>query len=146
MAVVEACQRMHAGSIAVRCVAYSEPNIDANDCFGSRRGIRPEVVDLATVDPKTAAHIASCRDLVKVSDSGELLGRMDALRTGHPGVPSCVYIGEANRGCTTSEGALIAAGFPVEWIEGAGHCQHIDNPRAFYQALTLFIERSLETQ
>jgi pimeloyl-ACP methyl ester carboxylesterase len=129
-------------SSVVKCIAYSEPNIDSNDCFGSRRGTQPGV-DLSTLSVRAAAHTASCRDLVKVSDSGELLPRMENLRTGARMVPSCVFIGESNRGKTTSEESLLFVGFPVEWIKRAGHCQHVDNPLDFFTSLSAFIERSL---
>lgn len=128
-------------------VLYSEPNIDGSDCDGgSRRGLRSsedleaQWNDGATVLAKLAnaklAYAACCRDLVRESDSGKLLPRMQTLR-GHDGagvLPSLCLIGSENRGMRTSEAALLACGFPVQYIEGAGHCQHLDNPEEFFAA------------
>lgn len=157
LAVAESCAAAAVAAAAenggstlprVRCVLYSEPNVDGGDCFGSRLAMK-DGVDLSTVeDPAKAAKAATCRHLVAESDSGELLGRMQAVRAGAnagssggsggsgtaAGVPSLVLVGEKNRGQLTSEAALLAAGFPVKWIAGSGHSQHVDNPADFYAA------------
>lgn len=62
--------------------------------------------ELGALSAAAAAKAASCRDLVRESDSGELLGRMQAIRAA--GVPSLVLIGERNRGVCSSEVRLIA--------------------------------------
>ena len=92
LAVAEACTAPGAHPRA-RCVLYSEPNIDGGDCFGSRPGSRLGT-DLASLDARRAAKVATCRHLVADSDSGELLGRMQAVRTGGTALPSMVLIGE----------------------------------------------------
>ena len=149
-----------AKSPRVCALLYSEPNVDGGDCFGSRGGVRDgDNLDAQWKDGIATAHAATsvaegalwprqhnlrlanaacCRDLVRESDSGELLPRMQALRGGDWPIPSLCLIGNQNRGLLTSEAALLAGGFPVKYIEDAGHCQHIDNPKDFYVAAEEF--------
>jgi diketogulonate reductase-like aldo/keto reductase/pimeloyl-ACP methyl ester carboxylesterase len=143
LAVAEACSAEGSPKdLSVRCILYSEPNVDGGDCFGSRQGTKPGL-DLSAGSaawqdtPSSAANAASCRDLVRESDAGGLPGRMLALH--QQGTPSLVLVGSQNQGKLTSTSALLEAEFSVEFIEHAGHSQHIDNPEAFYAAAVKFM-------
>lgn len=134
-------------------VLYSEPNIDGGDCLVSRRVVHVyqgqdleaqwnESIGAPSSRSRQIqlqlANAACCRDLVRESDCGELLPRMQSLRGGDNPVPSLCLIGSQNRGVLTSETALLDGDFPVQYIEAAGHCQHIDNPQEFYAAAQTF--------
>lgn len=115
LALAEACAAASEVPLA-RCILYSEPNVDSDDCFGSRPGGRPGT-DLSTLTAERAAKVATCRHLVAESDSGELLGRMQAVRggsNGSNGLPSLCFIGGKNKGQLTSEASLLQLGFPVQ--------------------------------
>ena len=136
LGVAEALQQLE--TIRLRCVLYAEPNVDDGDCFSSRRGMLPDT-DLAVIardkGPRAAANAASCRDLVRESDSGELLGRMQAIARQ---TASLVLVGADNRGKLSSEALLLGVQFPLEYIADAGHCVHTDNPLEFYAVATRF--------
>lgn len=141
----------------VRGIVYAEGNIDLGDCFGSNRiitrytfeeykatGFRRDL-DALRRNPANAgisylqekagpvSMYMSSTDLVKVSREGTLANRLVNLK-----VPVVAVFGEKNKGLWTSEKKLGAL-FPLVFIAGAGHGMMLDNPDAFYGAVTEFI-------
>eukprot|EP01065_Artemidia_motanka_P050166 TRINITY_DN851_c0_g2_i3.p1 TRINITY_DN851_c0_g2~~TRINITY_DN851_c0_g2_i3.p1 ORF type:complete len:430 (+),score=144.00 TRINITY_DN851_c0_g2_i3:67-1356(+) len=128
-------ERWLADGLPLLAVAYAEPNVNGKDCDGGSREARHG----RAMTDRDAAWIASCKDLVHVSDHGGLLERMLQVRAS---VPSVVYIGSRNVSrqppSRTSEDELRASDFDVQIVPDAGHYMQDEihgNPAAFYQML-----------
>ena len=138
-------------------IGYAEGNIDADDCFYTRR-----IIDEFSVTewhergfaefrarfqdkPKAARYALtlakagplpiyrSSADLCRVSEEDTLLTRLVDLS-----IPVLALFGEKNRGRSGSE-AKLQSRFPVKYVPEAGHYMMTDNAVSFYEVVADFL-------
>ncbi len=75
---------------------------------------------------------ASSIDLVSISESNQLLPRLQAATQAHNNCLVHFIFGEGNKGLFTSEKLVEKSQLPLIYIPKAGHTMHQDNPNAFW--------------
>jgi pimeloyl-ACP methyl ester carboxylesterase len=140
-------------------IIYAEGNIDAGDCFFSKKIISTfsitkweesgfdQFLKRFQDNPKTADYAAtlskagpfsiyrSSEDLCRVSEEDTLFMRLVNLS-----IPVLGIFGDKNKGKFSSEEKLLSK-FPVRYIPNAGHSMMIDNTASFYQAIADFLKQ-----
>ena len=74
---------------------------------------------------------ASSTDLVSVSKSDEVIGRLKNAIT----FPSYFFFGEKNKGVYSSEKTLRDAGYQILYVPLAGHSMYLENPEWFWEKI-----------
>ena len=80
---------------------------------------------------------ASSNDLAQLSEEGNLLSRLLALRN----LTSHFVFGEKNKGALSSEKLVRDTQLPMLYIPEAGHGLHTENPSYFWETIGKLIQR-----
>jgi pimeloyl-ACP methyl ester carboxylesterase len=139
--------------IKVKGLFYLEGNLDKNDTFFSSRiaqypfeqyrenfdswvdqlinKSQPENVEILESYREIGPYAlwGTANDLVKLSDSNQLLPRLKQLID----FPAYFVFGENNKGRFTSETLVKNANLPIIYIPNAGHAMRQDNPEGFWK-------------
>lgn len=78
---------------------------------------------------------SASRDLVSVSNKGNLLSRIQATK-----VRTMFVYGERNKGKFTSEQLVQESGFPIYYVPETGHFMHLENPKIFWETMKGILE------
>ncbi len=128
--------------IKIRGLLYLEGNLDINDAFFSSEIANKSFDEFESQFEPWTEYVeaypvwASSLDLVNVSDSNQLLIRLQRCLT----FPVHFIFGEKNKGRFTSEKLVEESGLSLKFIPNTGHFMHMENPSDFWNLVIDIIQ------
>jgi pimeloyl-ACP methyl ester carboxylesterase len=130
------------GETKIIGLLYLEGNLDINDAFFSSEIANKSFDEYERQFEPWTEQVepfpiwASSLDLVEVSDSNQLLIRLQKCLT----FPVHFIFGEKNKGRFSSEKLIKKSGLSLKFIPNTGHFMHLENPSVFWKMIIELIQ------